>query len=83
MRILIQDGVSKRYFNSGAWELDVDRATDFENVAKAEQLCQEQNLNDALIVLKFKDTNNDISYPVGSPSALLFGKSFTKRSNAF
>ena len=62
MRIVIQHGLSKAYFNGAAWGADEESATEFENVVEAEQFCRAKKLGNALIVLKFKDGDEDISY---------------------
>ena len=54
-----EQGVSER----GGLGCDEDRATEFGNVAQAEEFCRQQNLPLALVVVKFKDAVNDVSYP--------------------
>ena len=48
MRILIQDPESKAYFNDGDWDVDENHATEFGNVAQAEEFCRQHNLPLAL-----------------------------------
>ena len=66
MRILIQDPETKSYFSGDTWDVDENRATEFGNVAQAEEFCRQQNLPRALVVVKFKDAINDVRYPAGA-----------------
>jgi hypothetical protein len=79
MRILIQDPVGKGYFDGAAWNGDVDGAQEFESAAQAETFCQQQGVTRALIVFKFKDSGQDIRYPIGPRDALLVSKPPTTR----
>jgi hypothetical protein len=79
MRILIQDPVSKGYFDGITWNSDVELAREFDSVAQAETFCQEQSVTRALIVVKFKDPSQDIRYPIGAQDALLVSKPPTTR----
>ena len=63
MRILIQDPETKSYLSGDTWDVDENRATTFGNVAQAEEFCRQQNLPEALVVVKFKDAIHDASYP--------------------
>src|SRR5580658_1209233 len=74
MRILVQDAVRKVFFDGSDWNENAARAKEFESVAQAESFCQQQELSSALIVVKSKDDNHDISYPVGVRNALLVSK---------
>lgn len=71
MRILIQDPSSKAYYSGESWDADPVNAVDFESTADAERFCQERNFPGALIVVKFKDDNDDIRFSAGGRSALL------------
>jgi hypothetical protein len=62
MRIVIQHALSRSYFNGSAWDVNEDQAAEFESVVEAERFCRTQNLGNALIVLKFKEGDEDISY---------------------
>jgi hypothetical protein len=67
MRIVIQHAVSRSYFNGSDWDANENGAAEFENVVEAEQICRTQNLGNALIVLKFKDGDEEISYKACDP----------------
>jgi hypothetical protein len=79
MRILIQDPVSKGYFDGIAWDADLDQAREFESVAHAETFCHQQNVIRAQIVVKFNDPTQDIRYTIGARDALLVSKPPTTR----
>ena len=79
MRILIQDPESKAYLSGAAWDIDENRATEFGNVAQAEEYCRQQDLPLALVVVKFKNPVNDIRYPVNSPDNAQLKKYSTRR----
>jgi hypothetical protein len=79
MRILIQDPVSKRYFDGTAWSNEMEDAREFESVAQAETFCREQKVTRALIVVKFNDPSQDIRYPIGPQDALLVSRPPTTR----
>jgi hypothetical protein len=66
MRILIQDPESKAYYCGDDWGAEEDRATEFGNVAQAEEFCRQQNLPLALVVVKFKDATQDVKYPASA-----------------
>ncbi len=74
MRILVQDATSRAYFDGSGWGDDLERAMDFETVSQAEAYCKEQQFLGALIVVKFKDPSQDISYPVGPRDALMVSR---------
>ncbi len=75
MRIVIQDSAGKAYLNGQAWTAEADQAQEFETVAQAETYCREQNVRQAMIVLKFSDaTREDIRYPIGPRDALLVSR---------
>ena len=63
MRILIQDPETKSYFSGDDWDVDENRATEFGNVAQAEEFCRQQNLPLALVVVKFKDAHQRRQLP--------------------
>jgi hypothetical protein len=67
MRILVQNSLRKAYFDGFAWNANMAKAKAFASVAQAESFCKEQELANALIVVKFKDASRDVSYPVGAP----------------
>jgi hypothetical protein len=71
MRIVIQHALSRSYFNGNSWDANKERAAEFESVVEAEQVCRTQNLGNALIVLKFRDGDEDISYRAGEMSTPL------------
>ena len=79
MRILVQDAVRKVFFDGAHWNENAAHAKEFESVAQAESFCQQHELSSALIVVKSKDGNHDISYPVGVRNALLVSKPATTR----
>ncbi len=79
MRILIQDPESKAYFNGGDWDVDENHATEFGNVAQAEEFCRQQNLPLALVVVKFKDATSDVSYPASARDDAQLKKHSTRR----
>jgi hypothetical protein len=79
MRILLQDPVSKGYFDGIDWAGEVQKAREFESVAEAETYCLERNVTRALIVVKFNDPTQDIRYPIGPQDALLVSKPATTR----
>jgi hypothetical protein len=79
MRILIQDPATKSYFSGGDWGGDENRATEFGNVAQAEEFCRQQNLPRALVVVKFKDPTHDVSYPASARDDAQLKKYSTKR----
>jgi hypothetical protein len=81
MRIVIQKADTQDYFDGILWGDDLEKAMDFESVAQAEQYCVDQRFTSALIVVKFKDSTHDISYPIGSGNTPLVAKSYTKRFN--
>ena len=79
MRIVIQNPETRAYFSGGEWDMDEDRASQFGNVAEAEELCREQNLPQALVVVKFKDALNDVSYPASGRDDAQLKKISTRR----
>ena len=79
MRILIQDPGTKCYFNGDNWDADENRATEFDTVAQAEEFCRQQDLSLALVVVKFKDAVNDVSYPASARDDAQLKKYSTKR----
>ncbi|HUD48501.1 MAG TPA: hypothetical protein VMR33_16830 [Candidatus Baltobacteraceae bacterium] len=79
MRILIQDPASQAFFDGAGWDEDIERAKSFESVTQAEAICRKHNFCSALIVVKFDDVNQDVSYPVGDRGALLVSKPATQR----
>jgi hypothetical protein len=79
MRILVQAPERNTFFDGLDWSADADHAKDFENVAQAEAFCQEHHLTDAMIVVKFKDSRQDIRYPVGERHAVVVSKPPTTR----
>jgi hypothetical protein len=74
MRILVQDSLRKVYFDGADWTADAEHAKSFESVAQAESFCQEHQWPTALVVVKFKDSSRDISFPAGGRHALLVCK---------
>jgi hypothetical protein len=62
MRILIQDPATRSYLSEDNWDEDELNATEFGNVAQAEEFCRQHDLPLALIVVKFKDAASDIRY---------------------
>jgi len=79
MRILIQDPETKSFFSGDNWDVDENRATEFGNVAQAEEFCRQQNLPMALVVVRFKDASNDISYPASARDDVQLKRYSTKR----
>jgi hypothetical protein len=79
MRILVQHPDRKGYFDGAGWTENAAQAKEFESVAQAETFCQGRELSNALIVVKSKDENHDIRYPVGVRNALLVSKPATTR----
>ena len=79
MRILVQDAVSKVFFDGDHWNEDAAQAKSFESVAHAETFCLLHAMADALIVVKSNDGSHDISYPVGVDNALMVSKPATTR----
>jgi hypothetical protein len=79
MRILIQDPETKAYLSGENWEADENHATEFGNVAQAEEFCRQQNLPLALVVVKFMDPVNDVSYPPNSRANTQLKKYSTRR----
>jgi hypothetical protein len=79
MRILIEDPTGPSYFNGLEWTGEVDEAKDFGTVAAAETYCDGQHLNGVLIVVKFKNAENDIRYSPTRRNALLVSKPPTTR----
>jgi hypothetical protein len=77
MRILVQDSVSKAYFDGVGWREDLEQAMGFVTVNQAEAYCRDQKFAGALIVVKFDDPNQDVSYPVGPRGALLVSRPLT------
>jgi hypothetical protein len=74
MRILVQDSGSRAFFDGVGWGEDLEQAMDFETIAQAEAFCREQNFPGALIVVKSKHADNDVTYPVGPRGALLVSR---------
>jgi hypothetical protein len=79
MRILIQDPGSKAYISGTDWVADENAATEFGNVAQAEEFCRQQNLPLALVVVKFKDDKDDVKYPASSRDDAQLKRYSTKR----
>jgi len=79
MRILIQDPESEAYFGGPDWTADESRAAEFGTVTQAEEFCRQQNLPLALVVVKFKDANNDVRYPASARDDAQLKKYSTKR----
>jgi hypothetical protein len=79
MHILVQDPASKAFFDGTSWNDDSQQAKTFESVARAEAVCREHQFSSALIVVRFEDAKQEISYPVGAGGALLVSKPPTTR----
>jgi hypothetical protein len=79
MRILIQDPETRAYFSGDDWDVDENRATEFGNVAQAEEFCRQQDLPLALVVVKFKDPAHDVRYPASARDDAQLKKYSTKR----
>ena len=79
MRIVIQNPETRAFFSGGEWDLDEDRASQFGNVADAEEFCRQQNLPQALVVVKFRDAINDVSYPASGRDDAQLKKISTRR----
>lgn len=79
MRIIIQEPVSKAFFDGAGWQQDLQRARAFDTVAQAEATCRQHQLSTALVVVKFDNPNHDFSYPVGARGALLVSRPQTTK----
>jgi len=79
MRILVQNAVRSVYFDGVDWNEDAAEAIDFGSVVQAESFCREHELSAVLIVVKSKDGQHDISYPVGGRNVLLVSQPATTR----
>jgi hypothetical protein len=79
MRILVQNPASKAFFDGTSWNEDFEQAKTFESVTRAEAACREQQFSSALIVVRFENARQEISYPVGAGGALLVSKPPTTR----
>lgn len=84
MRILVQDSASRTFFDGLGWDKNAERAKSFESVTHAETFCRNQNLNDALIVVRFNNPKQeDVCYPMGPHSALVVSKGTTRIRSIF
>ena len=80
MRILVRDSGSRTYFDGVSWGDDAEQAKSFDSVSQAEAFCHDQNLWDALIVVRFNSgEQEDVTYPVGPRSALMVSRPATTR----
>jgi len=79
MRIVIQDPGTQSYFSGDTWDVDENRATEFGNVAQAEEFCRQQNLPRALVVVKFKGAVHDVRYPASAGDDAQLKRYSTKR----
>jgi hypothetical protein len=80
MRILVQDSASRTYFDGVNWADDAEQAKTFDSVSLAEAFCHDQNLWDALIVVRFNNgEQEDVTYPVGPRHALMVSQPPTTR----
>ena len=79
MRILIQDPETKSFLTEDTWGADENSATEFGNVAQAEEFCRQHNLPLALIVVKFKDASEDIRYSANGQDTAKLRRFSTKR----
>ncbi len=71
MRIIIQHALSRSYFNGRDWNANEEDAANFETVVEAEEFCRAQNLGNALIVLKFREAGQEISYKAWDAPGLM------------
>ena len=71
MRVLIQNAVNEAYYNGRGWSKDIESALNFDSTVKADAYCYEHNIDDALIVVKFKDESGDIKFTSGAGSSLM------------
>ncbi len=71
MRILIQDPLTRAFYDGAVWSNDIVEAMDFESTSQAERFCLEKQLPGALIVVKFNDPAGDIQFPAGARHSLL------------
>jgi hypothetical protein len=82
VRILVQDPSNNAFFSGAGWIEDSRLAKTFGSVTEAEASCREHRLVSALVVLKFENTDDVVSYPVGARGALLVSKPATQRINS-
>src|SRR5690242_17829927 len=75
MRVLIQNAVTEAYYTGRGWSKDVSTAMNFDSTVKADTYCYENNIGDALIVVKFKDESGDIKFTSGAGSSLMNSRS--------
>jgi hypothetical protein len=71
MRVLIQNAVTEAYLTGEGWSKDINTALQFDTTVKADAYCYDNNISDALIVVKFKDESGDIKFTSGAGSRLM------------
>jgi hypothetical protein len=71
MRVLIQNAATEAYYTGKGWNKDINTALQFDTTVKADSYCYENNISDALIVVKFKDDSGDIKFTSGAGSRLM------------
>jgi len=68
MRVLIQSKVTCDYLcRSGEWTSDPDQAFDFKKTLLAFKYCRDRQLEEADIVLKFYDSEYDVTQSFEEP----------------
>ena len=72
MRIVVQDPISKAYFDGERWGESLEQAMDFDTTRDAEKYCLGRKLSTALVVVKFSGDQSDVCFPVGVRDSLLF-----------
>ena len=68
MRILIQHQETRQYVGGSLWTDDPSKATEFSTAAEADEFCSRHNLQEAAVVFKFKDSENDTRFIAGPVS---------------
>ena len=75
MRVLIQNAATEAYYTGHGWSKEISSALNFDSTVKADAYCYENNIGDALIVVKFKDESGDIKFTSGAASSLMSSRS--------
>jgi hypothetical protein len=70
MRVLIQNAMTEAYYTGQGWSKDISAAKTFDTTVRADTYCHQNNLRDALIVVKFKDESGDIKFISGAGSLM-------------
>ena len=61
MKIVIQDAITKRYFNRGEWFLNIADASEFKTTAEALTLASQLGMNNFEVLHVFEEAEHNFS----------------------